>query len=134
MVRRRERRAVHARVAEHPRAPRGTDIVAGKPDGSIGGAVGRVAESGHPIWKCARDHANAEHHRSADCRCRDPSRRRGRCSALARRAVCGARMIGPPTGTRIWIVAGFTSMRKGINGLAALVQTALAEDPFSGQA
>lgn len=42
-------------------------------------------------------------------------------------------MIGPPTGTRIWIVAGFTSMRKGINGLAALVQTALTEDPFSGQ-
>lgn len=42
-------------------------------------------------------------------------------------------MIGPPAGTRIWIVAGVTNMQKGMNGLAALVQTALTQDPFSGQ-
>lgn len=42
-------------------------------------------------------------------------------------------MMGPPAGTRIWIVAGMTSMRKGMNGLAALVQTALDQDPLSGQ-
>lgn len=36
-------------------------------------------------------------------------------------------------GTPIWIAVGVTSMRKGINGLAALVQRALAEDLFSGQ-
>ena len=30
-------------------------------------------------------------------------------------------------------VAGVTDMRKGFDGLAALVQTALAGDPFSGQ-
>lgn len=41
--------------------------------------------------------------------------------------------MGPPAGTRIWIVAGVTNMQKGINGLAALVQTALAQDPLSGQ-
>jgi transposase len=41
-------------------------------------------------------------------------------------------MIGLPAGTRIWIAAGFTDMRSGFNGLAAKVQTALAEDPFSG--
>ena len=29
-------------------------------------------------------------------------------------------------------VAGVTDMRKGFDGLAALVQTALADDPFSG--
>ena len=41
-------------------------------------------------------------------------------------------MIGLPAGTRIWIAAGLTDMRSGFNGLAAKVQTALAEDQFSG--
>lgn len=41
-------------------------------------------------------------------------------------------MIGLPAGTRIWIAAGVTDMRSGFNGLAARVQTALDEDPFSG--
>ena len=41
-------------------------------------------------------------------------------------------MIGPPSNTRVWIVAGHTDMRKGFDGLAALVQTALAENPFCG--
>lgn len=30
-------------------------------------------------------------------------------------------MIGLPAGTRVWIVAGHTDMRKGFDGLAALV-------------
>ncbi|MDE3178884.1 MAG: IS66 family insertion sequence element accessory protein TnpB, partial [Acidobacteriota bacterium] len=42
-------------------------------------------------------------------------------------------MIGLPTGTRIWIVAGITAMRRGFIGLAGMVQTALEENPFSGQ-
>jgi transposase len=42
-------------------------------------------------------------------------------------------MIALPSGARIWIAAGVTDMRKGFDGLAALVQEALAEDPFSGQ-
>lgn len=37
-----------------------------------------------------------------------------------------------PTGTRVWIAAGITDMRKGMNGLAAIAQTALDERPFSG--
>jgi transposase len=41
-------------------------------------------------------------------------------------------MIGLPLGTRVWIGAGVTDMRKGMDGLAALVQTALGEKPFSG--
>jgi len=41
-------------------------------------------------------------------------------------------MIGPSSGTRIWLAAGITDMRKGINGLAAIVQLALGERPFSG--
>lgn len=41
-------------------------------------------------------------------------------------------MIGLPSGTRVWIAAGHTDMRKGFNGLAALVQSALADNPYSG--
>lgn len=41
-------------------------------------------------------------------------------------------MIGLPANTRVWIVAGHTDMRKGFDGLAALVQTALAVNPFCG--
>lgn len=42
-------------------------------------------------------------------------------------------MIAPPAGTPIWIAAGVTDMRRGFDGLAALVQTHLEADPFSGQ-
>lgn len=41
-------------------------------------------------------------------------------------------MIGPATGTRIWLAAGVTDLRKGFDGLSAIVQEALREDPFSG--
>jgi transposase len=41
-------------------------------------------------------------------------------------------MIGLPAGTRIWLVAGVTDMRRGMDGLAAIVQEALAKNPFSG--
>src|SRR3974390_3110403 len=42
-------------------------------------------------------------------------------------------MIALPAGVKVWLAAGATDMRKGFDGLAALVQTHLAEDPFSGQ-
>ena len=38
-------------------------------------------------------------------------------------------MIGPRAGTRVWLAAGVTDMRCGIDSLAARVQMALAEDP-----
>jgi transposase len=41
-------------------------------------------------------------------------------------------VIALPQGARVWLAAGATDMRKGFDGLAALVQTQLAEDPFSG--
>ncbi|CAN0618298.1 transposase [Burkholderia multivorans] len=41
-------------------------------------------------------------------------------------------MIAPPTGTRVWLAAGVTDMRRGMDGLAALVQSTLGRDPFSG--
>src|SRR5882724_12175308 len=42
-------------------------------------------------------------------------------------------MLSPPGGMRIWLVAGVTDMRRGFEGLSALVQTALNESPYSGQ-
>jgi transposase len=42
-------------------------------------------------------------------------------------------MIALPAGVHVWLAAGATDMRKGFDGLAALVQLALSEDPFSGQ-
>ncbi len=41
-------------------------------------------------------------------------------------------MIGLPSGTRIWLAAGLTDMRRGFDGLAALAQSALKQEPFSG--
>ena len=41
-------------------------------------------------------------------------------------------MISLPAGTQIWIACGVTDLRKGFDGLAALVQTHLAEDPYAG--
>lgn len=42
-------------------------------------------------------------------------------------------MISLATDTRIWLACGVTDLRNGFDGLAGLVQTRLAEDPFSGQ-
>ena len=37
-----------------------------------------------------------------------------------------------PSGARVWIALGHTDMRKGMQGLALLVQQALGRDPFGG--
>jgi transposase len=42
-------------------------------------------------------------------------------------------MIALPAGVHVWLAAGATDLRKGFDGLSAIVQTQLAEDPFSGQ-
>jgi transposase len=41
-------------------------------------------------------------------------------------------MIAAPAGVHVWLAAGVTDMRKGFDGLAALVQNQLEADPFSG--
>ncbi len=41
-------------------------------------------------------------------------------------------MISPPAGVQIWLAAGATDMRRGFDGLAALVAQKLNQDPFSG--
>ena len=37
-----------------------------------------------------------------------------------------------PTGTRIWLAAGLTDLRRGFDGLASLAQEKLGADPFGG--
>lgn len=41
-------------------------------------------------------------------------------------------MIALPAATQVWLAAGVTDMRRGMYGLAALVQTVLNETPYSG--
>ena len=41
-------------------------------------------------------------------------------------------MIALPASTRVWIAAGVTDLRRGFNGLSAIVQTVLQERPLSG--
>ena len=41
-------------------------------------------------------------------------------------------MIELRAGTRIWVAAGVTDMRRGFQGLSAQVQTVLEQQPFSG--
>jgi transposase len=41
-------------------------------------------------------------------------------------------VIQLPVGTRIWIAAGVTDLRRGFDGLSAQVQNVLHELPFSG--
>src|SRR5947207_2861946 len=41
-------------------------------------------------------------------------------------------MIALPAGSRIWLAAGVTDMRKGFDSLAVQAQTVLGKDPFSG--
>jgi transposase len=41
-------------------------------------------------------------------------------------------MIAPPAGVRVWLAAGVTDMRRGMNGLALQVQQGLHRDPHAG--
>ncbi len=41
-------------------------------------------------------------------------------------------MIAPPAGLRVYLACGATDMRKGMTGLAMLVQEGLARNPFDG--
>ena len=41
-------------------------------------------------------------------------------------------MIPLPVGTKVWIAAGVTDLRRGFDGLSAQVQNVLHEQPFSG--
>jgi transposase len=54
-----------------------------------------------------------------------------RCSDVAG-SLGGGAMMGMPPGARIWLACGVTDLRRGFDGLAALVQTQLAADPYAG--
>ena len=42
-------------------------------------------------------------------------------------------MIAFPPGAKVWLAGGATDMRKGMNGLALLVQQGLGRDPHAGE-
>jgi transposase len=44
----------------------------------------------------------------------------------------GGAMIALPIGVRVWLAAGHTDMRRGMNGLARQVQETLRRDPHAG--
>ena len=61
-------------------------------------------------------------------------RRRGRRGAAAgARGGAGPAVIAVPPGVRILLAARPVDFRKGMDGLAALVQQALRADPFAGE-
>ena len=41
-------------------------------------------------------------------------------------------MIAVPGGTRVWLAAGVTDMRRSFNTLAAQVEQTLSEGPYKG--
>ncbi len=41
-------------------------------------------------------------------------------------------MIPVPVSTKVWLAAGVTDMRRGFNGLSALTEKVLEQDPYSG--
>jgi transposase len=41
-------------------------------------------------------------------------------------------MITPPSGVHVWLAAGVTDMRRGMNGLALQIQQGLRRDPHAG--
>ena len=55
-----------------------------------------------------------------------------RCGTAHGASGAVAVLMGLPSGSRIWLAAGFTDLRKGMDGLSALVQTALHGSPYSG--
>ena len=59
-----------------------------------------------------------------------------RCLRCRRRPASGQgiddTMIPVPTSTKVWLAAGVTDMRKGFNGLSALAEKVLEQDPYSG--
>ena len=57
---------------------------------------------------------------------------RRRSRTLALRSGEPAQVIHLPAGTKIWLAAGVTDMRRGFDGLSAQVQTVLQQQPFSG--
>ncbi len=83
-----------------------------------------------------REAGRVGHHRDRAGR-RSPAAGRGGCgpdAAAGRDRGAAPPMIPVPSGSRVWLATGHTDMRKGFDGLAALVQDHLSRDPFSGQA
>lgn len=90
-------------------------------------APGERRARGNDDWRSDRRVMSGRHRNRDSQRTSDRSRpgRSRRAAHHSRRSASA--MISPPAGTRIWLAAGITDMRRGMNGLAVLVQSALRE-------
>jgi hypothetical protein len=52
--------------------------------------------------------------------------------AVGTDGVAGTAMIPVRSDVRVWLTSGHTDMRKGMGGLALLIQEGLGRDPFAG--
>ncbi len=131
-----------ARCEREPGVQVASGTKAGRAERAFGGIYG--ASSGDVVFCMRSGHRYRRGWRegTADIWRRD-SHRVSRASHDQRgeRCRCGAGEIDPRefaqvielrTGTRIWIAAGVTDMRRGFDGLSAKVQTVLEQQPFSG--
>src|SRR6202008_93907 len=82
-------------------------------------------------WWWAGLHGGYDSHPTAACA--SAGRKRRQSSIVARAVGVSAAMIAPPGNPQIWIAAGVTDLRRGFDGLSALVQTKLEKSPMSGQ-
>src|ERR1700687_2582741 len=72
------------------------------------------------------------HSHRASGPCADQHREWRGCSLATHDPGEPAQVIELRTGTKIWLAAGVTDMRRGFDGLSAKVQTVLEQQPFSG--
>ena len=92
----------------------------------VGGAT--IARGDERTTTEARNDRNRTRRREP--RTRRQGRRRRRASSGSERS--GRTMIPTPSGVRVWIAAGRTDMRRGMQGLALQVQEPLTRDPHGG--
>ena len=78
----------------------------------------------------ARRHDGRRIGRWATCLCTDGQR--SGCSPSTRQRAGDSAMMIVPAGVKVHLALGYTDMRKGLDGLATLVQEHLKKDPFSG--
>jgi transposase-like protein len=83
-------------------------------------------------WRSAAADGSRRHHRDRIWLWRTSAPSRGGQLRDASAGNRTAAMNGLPAGTRVWLAAGATDMRKGFDSLAAQAQTVLGQDPFSG--
>jgi len=109
------------------------DIGAPTGAGTFDRAFGPVVVSGSRLspFGAVEKRPDGDRARQPPVHCGERERRFG--SVRPRHQHIGTAMITLASGTRVWLAVGRTDMRKAFDGLSALVQEKLAQDPFCGR-